>query len=655
MFRSTDRLIHYICCLFVWLLLSAPLPAFSAVLSMDYSLGFNGRFQIKKWTPLTITLENRGRAISGALEIIVTSGSEYRQDVHQTIYSMDVELPYNSKKLCSFTILITSVTHEVVIRLRKTQRILISKSLNLRPYYTSKPLALVPGSRISPDFLSKLPKSIFPVHGRPRFLPETWYGYDGVKAVIISPETINNMRGRQYQALTQWAKQGGFLITAGGINYGPLLDKKTMRLLPIKILGHKNFFQLKALETFCGQKLIDTDPFLVLDVNIENSNVLIQENDIPIIIEKKIGIGKIIFISLDFLHPPFSRWTGRQIFWDKILSLRPSNDAKGIDFENRKIIDFMVSKITANFPDIKLTLLFLLVYFLLLKFFFKRLETYRDKKWKNCCYILSVITIFSTASYFLFFYPNHKKSLTANSFLHINMAGRDAIASGKKIIGLYSIKDNKYSLSLGSLSHPVSRINYGHAKNTPSNIVVLQKPDSGQRVIGSSKKWSHTFFVVNLKFAFNIAGRALQDDQGLKMTIENNTPFNIIDCLVYFDNRFFFLGNILPDKEQVKRIAKSDMDKTNGFDGPDPESLFQNSDATGVSSFLKTMNKDLIKDLLLAVQSKYKYKRENVCVLGWIHSGVIQTPFAKPCINGEGLTLITWEVPVKIPVQPLRH
>ena len=289
---------------------------------MDYSLGFSDHFQLGTWTPLTIVLENRGRATSGTLEVLVTSGSEYLGNVHTTTYSMQIELPYNSTKLGSFTILISSFTHELIIRLRQAEKIILSHSVNLRSHYTTKSLAVVLADKASPDVLSMLPQSLFPVSGRhTRFLPETWYGYGGIKMLIMDAEMLKSLRERQFQALIQWIKRGGYLVTAGGINYGSLLEPRTQHLLPIRIVGHQQFFELATLEDFCGQSLASSDPFLVLHANIEDSNVLIQERGIPVIIEKNIGAGKILFLSFDFQNPPFSRWVHGQLFWESILSL----------------------------------------------------------------------------------------------------------------------------------------------------------------------------------------------------------------------------------------------------------------------------------------------------------------------------------------------
>jgi hypothetical protein len=74
------------------------LPSYSAGFSLDYTIGFNGHFQLNNWTPLSVILDNRGAAIRGNLEVIVTTGSEYRGDVYRTIYSTEADLPQNSKK-----------------------------------------------------------------------------------------------------------------------------------------------------------------------------------------------------------------------------------------------------------------------------------------------------------------------------------------------------------------------------------------------------------------------------------------------------------------------------------------------------------------------------------------------------------------------------
>ncbi|MDB4264849.1 hypothetical protein N9893_02160, partial [bacterium] len=189
-----------------------PGPSIAAGYSMDYSIGFNGYFQLNNWTPLSVVLGNRGRATTGRLEVVVTSGSEYHEDVNRTIYTAKVDLPQNSKKRYAFTILIKSYTHDLIIRLRQEENLIFARSIDLRTYFTEKEFAVVADNFVAPDILSVLPDHLYPVNVRPNFLPETWYGYDSVKLLILQADTIRQLRNRQFQALIQWLKQGGYLI-----------------------------------------------------------------------------------------------------------------------------------------------------------------------------------------------------------------------------------------------------------------------------------------------------------------------------------------------------------------------------------------------------------------------------------------------------------
>jgi hypothetical protein len=254
--------------------------------------------------------------------------------------------------------LIKSITHDLIIRLKQNDTILISKSVNLRPHFTEKRFAIVGDIFVSPDILSVLPENLYPVNVRPAFLPENWYGYDGVKLLIMRAAALRRLRERQFQALTRWIKKGGYLITTGGFNYGSLHEKRTQHLLPVQVLGHKRLTELRSLARFCNQPLTAIEPFLVLQVKIEDAKVLLQENDIPIIIQKNLGIGQIGFLSFDYNTPPFSRWDGRQIFWEKILSLQQLIENQGIVVGNQKIIDSILDTMPANFPDLRSAVVF---------------------------------------------------------------------------------------------------------------------------------------------------------------------------------------------------------------------------------------------------------------------------------------------------------
>ena len=625
----------------------ASVPSLSAMVSLEYSLGFNDHFQLNTWTPITIVLENRGRPIRGKLEVIVTSGSEFHQNVYPATYAMDVELPNNSKKRYAFTVMIKSFTHELIMRLKHKNHILLSNSINLRPHFTEKSLAVVGDIFVTPDIISVLPKSLHPVNVRPKFLPETWYGYESVKLLIMRTAALRRLKERQFQALIQWIKKGGYLITTGGLNYGSLLEKRAQDLLPIKILGHKRFFELHSLAQFCGQQFPVIEPFLVLNVHIDDSKVLVKENDTPIIIQKKLGSGQIDFLSFDYNTPPFSRWDGRKIFWEKILSLRPPFDNQGIIGDSQKIIDAMLDNLPANFPDFRSSFIFIGVYIFVLYFFLRKIRKPGRKQWKFGAYLLLIITIFTLIGYGRFLSPTIRRNFVYNSFCRLNGFGQNKVAVGKYIIGIYSLKKSGYSLNFGGLPQPVTHILSKHSKRKIPQTYTIDENYAGQQILGSLEKWSHSLYIINSKFESPIEGRAFQDSHHLTLSLENKLPHKIINCLVYFKKRFLFIDDILANKRKIIKLKISDLKKTEIFNDQEVERIIDSFGTNG-SSYLKTSQQKLTKEMLHGIDTKYKSKSDMVFLIGWMQAGVIQPEFKQTKPLGENLTLINWELPVEI-------
>ena len=225
----------------------------------------------------------------------------------------------------------------------------------------------------------------------------------------------------------------------------------------------------------------------------------------------------------------------------------------------------------------------------------------------------------------------------------MNITRQYELASGKYIIGLYTTKDAAYNLGFGSVPYPVTSV-----LSTPGPYQ-LHTHDSGQRIRGFLEKWSHNFFMIQSTFEFPVSGQARFDEQGLHLMIENVTPYKIVDCQVYFKNRLFSLDdNILPDREYIKNITRSEIEKQELFDERQAELIAKSGNTTSSSSFLQRMQKSLAKDVFIAVHSQYTSEQETLYLIGWIQSGIIQAEFTKSGVVGEDLTLITWEIPIDV-------
>ena len=623
------------------------LPSESTGFLVDYSIGFNNHFQLNSWTPLNVMLDNRGRSTNGKLEVIVTSGSEYKGDIYRTTYTTDVDLPQNSQKRFAFTIMIKSVTHELIIRFRQGDDILFSKSINLRPYYSEKFLAVVADRFIAPDILSVMPTHLYPASVRPEYLPETWYGYNSVKLLLLRADTIRQLRDRQFQALFQWLKQGGYLTVGTGLNYGALSDKRLQELLPIRVGGHRQFFNLKSLAQFCDRELTGPEPFLVLNAGIDDSKILLKENDIPIITQKRLGFGQIVFLSFDFNSPPFSRWDGRRMFWNKILALQPKLDRPMITLKDQKIVDSMLAGIPLKLPQLSSVFIFVAAYLILLWVILKKVQKPGRSRWQFSFYFFVLISVFSLIGYRGFNTPKLKQKFTYNSFCRLDIADPVTPASAKYYLGLYSLIKFGYGVNFESHVYPVTRILSETSTSKQPNPHALQEKDSGLQIIGSLKRWSHTFYKLDLHVTSPLEGYARRDPSFMTLMVENKVPHNFVDCLIYYRKRFIFVEDILASQRQTIQLNLAKLKKKEIFGEHEVKAIVGRFNGDGSASYLRKTQQHLASDLLREIHNKYKSRPDSLILVAWMQTGLIAPNFHPTSASGAGITMINWELPVE--------
>jgi hypothetical protein len=631
------------------------LPSYSAGFSLDYTIGFNGHFQLNNWTPLSVILDNRGAAIRGNLEVIVTTGSEYRGDVYRTTYSTEVELPQNSKKRYSFTILIKSFAHELIIRLRHNNDTLFSKSINLRPHFIEKNLAIVADNFVAPDILSMLPDHLYPANVRPKFLPETWFGYESVKLLILRADTIRRLRDSQFHSLIRWLKQGGYLVFGGGLNYGSLGDKKLQDILPIRVSGYQQMAELKSLEQFCGRELTGVEPFLVLNAGIEDADILAEENGVPIVTRKNNGFGQIVFLSFDFNAPPFSRWDGRRMFWNKIMSLQPNIDRPMIEVDDQQVVNSMLAGIPLKFPDLKTVAIFVCVYLLFLWFFLKKIKRPGKGRWRYSLCLVLVTGFFTFIVYRGFDYAKSKQKFNYNTFCQIEVTDPDTPAAAKYFIGLYSLTKIAYGLNFGAYTYPVTHIISEMSSTKIPDPYIVRQEDSGQYINGSVQRWSHNFYKMNLHFTAPLAGHARSEKSFMTLMVENKLPHNLVDCLIYYKKRFAFIEDIPAHSHQTIKINLAKLKEKEIFSESEVKTIIRRFEGNGSASYLRKTQRHLTSDLLLELHNKYKSRSDSMILVAWTQGGLVQPEFnpSNPPGSditppGSGITMINWELPVEI-------
>jgi hypothetical protein len=618
----------------------------SASVTIEASLGFNGTFSLNKWAPIHVVLENRGRTIKGLLEVIVTSGSEFQGNVHDTTYDREVELPTRSKKMYAFTTHIDSITHPMIIRLKQDGKTIVAKTLNLRNHNTENKLVLFSGIDNVPDASSMPERAVQPIVSHARFLPEIWYGYEGVEMIVMDARILDDLRERQFRALSDWVRKGGKLIASGRSNYGSFLNQRTRQLLPVKILGLKRIYKIHSLEKFCGHGMTSSEGFPILRVEMEGAWRLVQEDDTPIILQRRLGMGHVTFLAFDLDSPPFSEWSGRKAFWKKILSLNPFAVDPGFKLEEKKVLSTLTASIPARFPAFVFVLLFIIVYIILVQILFNRIERKRAQRPKYFIFLLAVIALFSFFSYQLFFNKNTHKDPVYNSFLHLEIKNRSMTAKADYIGGLYGLKHGNHQLNFGTTFYPLVPIRPDWPRDVTLRTLAFHENEDEQILSIPLEKWSHRFLRMSTWMDFQIRGQAVRDDESLLIMVENMTSHTILDGWIYYAGRFFSVGDIPSGKKLVKRLTNREINKKAMFLSETASSVVKEMVGDNPSSPFEKIRNSLLQNLLLQVHARYHGKPEGIYLFGWIDSGVIQNPLTGLGIDSDGAVLLGLETQI---------
>ena len=638
--------IRHIFLLLIFVGLSLPSAVLSAQIEMNHFLGFNGFFKLNSWTPLNIVLNNNGKAIDSDLEVVIRSGSEFFGDVRDTTYETHVDLPANSNKLFSFTIYIDSFIHPLSIRLIENGKQIISTSINLRPYYKEKNLILFPVNQGLSDIFPKFDDHVEPVIPRVQFLPETWYGYDGIESIILKASDLSEFRENQFSALASWIRSGGYLILSGDINYGSFSNEHVQNLLPLNIKRVKNLTELRSLEDFCGRALLSKIPIPIIEAEIEGAEVLLKQDDINIILQKKVGFGKIIYTGFDLQSAPFIEWAGFSLFWRKILALKPQAIATVFKWHDNEILTSMVMTMPIRFQSSITVIAFLFCYLFIIHIIFKQFMKTRTHSWKKIILLLMVVLIFAAASGWSYYDRNKNEGLTYNSFHHLKLNGNDKIASSEYILGLYTLKAGNINLDPGPSAEPINAAFSGESIIGTEHDIFFNKVNRKNNVQFSMPKWSKRFLKISSVLDLPIKGSAVKDRQGVTVTIDNQLPLKLIDSQAFMDGSIIPFGDIKPGGKLIKRISVFDTDQKklsySRSSSPYAEEMIPGE----IVTLYGRIQEDLIGYLLSVTAPEQADRQDVIRVFGWTLTKTSPSNIEGKALKGEDVTLIEMEIPI---------
>ena len=337
-----------------------------AAVDIRAALGFSGAYRLGAWTPLTVTLENRGASASGQLEIRVPDGDELGDRAFLNIHRRTVDLPGGSRKRFHFTIYLKSFSEPLEIRLLSGDgEPLARESVDLRTGVTNARIVLVLGRDADLDYLNDdRGRRLRVLYPRAERLPEHWAGYDGVAALVLHGLSLEGLSARQHSALTKWLASGGILAVSGGPDYGLLRTPRLALLLPGLPLGLLSLPDGEAAGIAFGAPLPTRRAFHVNLVPEFEGRVRYRAGGTPLVIERPFGRGRVLYLTFDISRHPFDGWPGMAGLWHTLLDLPPpeSLSARLMQREESSALPGLIQRTSLSFPGHPLLLVFIALY-----------------------------------------------------------------------------------------------------------------------------------------------------------------------------------------------------------------------------------------------------------------------------------------------------
>lgn len=322
-------------------------------------VGFEGKYRVGVWCPVYVTLKNSGGPLAGHLT--ATTGDAENGPCTFTT-AADVTLPAGESRIPLYVRFgRLNSTLEIAFQPADgpaARRIFSTGADDYpRALLSTQRLYVALGTNV--DLERAIPstgRDDSPEHSwavtvtDPALLPDEWYGYEGVSAVVLPTASLADPAGdrflaritaRQWAALDRWVKLGGKLIWSCAAA-GPMLAKAGANDAANEsaIAALRRLLPGRAVSTFQERFIVDLEskvqPPNPLDLSGGKSFMMLELADLegkveaaerfgaasrPLVVRRPYGLGVVAFLAADLDREPFSSWSDRPLVLKWLLEL----------------------------------------------------------------------------------------------------------------------------------------------------------------------------------------------------------------------------------------------------------------------------------------------------------------------------------------------
>lgn len=310
-----------------------PAVAANETIKITIDAGFDEKVKRGKGFPLTIKIENDGKAFSGDLLIdyMPSHNSGGAKMIH-------IELPEKGTKTYSITLPGYTDDHPAYYNSKS------SLTLYEGSWQKGEKIAFEGDQKIKPKFIDENRKVIgvlsenydrlkelrgltsanfemLPITKEE--MPKEAIGLEMIDYIIIDEYPLSQLEEEQQQAIKEWIQAGGVFI-AGGTPDGKGAYGSLYSLLPMKLEGESEgdagFF-------ITADKRAPFDKIQLFTGEVEKeAKILVKSDEIPAAIKKEYGEGAILQTAFSLGDEPLSTWDGYHSWFENFLGHAPKAD-----------------------------------------------------------------------------------------------------------------------------------------------------------------------------------------------------------------------------------------------------------------------------------------------------------------------------------------
>lgn len=537
---------------------------------------YDGNVKYGEWLPLLVSLENDGADLRGELRALAPGSN------NQATYAQRVELPSGARKSVTLHVLPNNFARRIDLQFIAdgASEPIAESAVTVRPRPNIRFMAGV----VSPggEGLAPLAGADLRGEGNQRDealllsltladLPERPEALRTLDLLVLAGVDSRELTPAQQQALEQYVLLGGVLALGGGADAGRVLAGLPDSLQPVTLAGEAAPQTLEPIAALAGEEIRVAGPFpMAIGRSTPGSDVRLESTDGPLIVERPVGRGVVIWLALDPTLNPFDAWSGTTEFWRELLGSRafyPGNlppDISQRQIGNEQLGYAMLNLPSLDLPSLGLLIPLLAAYILMvgpINYFVLRRRAQLELAWLT---IPAVTLIFSSGAYLLGFQLRGSDILLNQVSIVETIAGGEG-AYVRSMIGIFSPARRSYALSVEgeALLSPATnaRSNLLSESAVLGDAVFLQgQPARIERF--DVDQWSMQGLMSErvTRENFGVEGQLTLEGRRVVGELTNGSDRLWQDVVVVVGANFEHLGTIPPGESRPVSVVASSFD-----------------------------------------------------------------------------------------------